>query len=63
METGTCDTGAIVVGAADGATRTVGSSDIRGLEEGLDVVGTLLGPTDGFCEGLLDVRVGDNDAT
>ena len=57
-----------MVGAADGVARSVGSSDIRGLEEGLDVVGTPLGPTDGFCElgtavGLLDVRVGDNDAT
>ena len=57
-----------MVGAADGVARTVGSSDIRGLEEGLDVVGTPLGPTDGFCElgaavGLLGVWVGDIEAT
>ena len=57
-----------MVGAADGVSRSVGSSDITGLEEGLDVVGTTLGATDGFCElgatvGLLDVRVGKNDTT
>ena len=57
-----------MVGAADGVARTVGSSDKGGLEVGLDVVGTKLGATDGFCElgttvRLLDGWVGDIEAT